>query len=239
MVSPESSCYDAAIMGEPRTEKQIRSAIVAENAVATSQRRPFQSRLAGVRGPAVRRRRHGAGRRSFLSLQRPLSVFQSRAAPCGLRDEGIVYVFLGDLLGGRPSRPSLYDDDGRVDYERVRRTEAFQRGLEQLTHGLSGNTVAFLCSEEDPLDCHRGLMIAPALCECGHPPSHLRKDGSVETNERMERRLLEKTGVGAGILDGLFAVTLSHEECHSLLAEAYRRLALRKAYRLQGDPDRE
>lgn len=80
---------------------------------------------------------------------------------------------------------------------------------------------------------------APALGERGCPPSHLRRNGSIETNEQMERRLLEKTGVGAGILDGLFAATLSQEERHALLAEAYRRLALRKAYRLQGDLDRE
>ncbi|MHB1424696.1 MAG: DUF488 domain-containing protein [Gemmataceae bacterium] len=140
----------------------------------------------------------------------------------GLRDEGIAYVFLGDLLGGRPGQPSLYDDDGRVNYERVRRTEAFQRGLQQLTRGLKGNTVALLCSEEDPLDCHRGLMIAPALCENDFPPCHLRKDGSLETNEEMERRLLRDTGVGAGLLDGLFAAMVSEEERRLFLAEAYR-----------------
>src|SRR5690242_3715871 len=40
----------------------------------------------------------------------------------GLREHDIAYVFLGDLLGGRPAAPALYDNDGRVDYERVRRT---------------------------------------------------------------------------------------------------------------------
>jgi hypothetical protein len=29
-----------------------------------------------------------------------------------------------------------------------------------------------LCAEEDPLDCHRGLMIAPALAERGVPVVH-------------------------------------------------------------------
>jgi len=156
-----------------------------------------------------------------------------------LREEGIAYVFLGDLLGGRPGLPSLYDDDGRVNYERVRQTEAFQRGLEQLTHGLNGNTVAFLCSEEDPLQCHRGLMIAPALSERGFPPHHLRKDGSLESNKQMERRLLRETGVGAGLLDGLFAATLTEEERRSLLAEAYRCQARRKAYQLPSDSETE
>lgn len=149
----------------------------------------------------------------------------------GLREHGIAYVFLGDLLGGRPASPALYDDEGRVDYERVRRTAEFQRGLERLAHGLLGCTVAFLCSEEDPLDCHRGLMIAPALTEHGFTPGHLRKDSSIETNEAMENRLLRETRVGAGLLDGLFAAVLTEEDRQALLAEAYRRMARRKAYR--------
>lgn len=33
-----------------------------------------------------------------------------------LAGRDLVYVFLGDLLGGRPQRPSLYDPDGRVNY---------------------------------------------------------------------------------------------------------------------------
>jgi uncharacterized protein (DUF488 family) len=156
-----------------------------------------------------------------------------------LNETGIAYIFLGDLLGGRPGQPSLYDEDGRVNYERVRRTESFQRGLDQLMHGLNGNRVAFLCSEEDPLDCHRGLMIAPALCERGLPPHHLRRDGSLETNAEIESRLLRETGVGVGLLDGLFAITLTEEERRSLLSEAYGRMARAKAYRLQGDAETE
>lgn len=157
----------------------------------------------------------------------------------GLHEERIAYVFLGDLLGGRPGQPSLYDEDGRVNYERVRRTEAFQRGLDHLLRGAKEHITAFLCSEEDPLECHRGLMIAPALSERGFPPRHLRKDGSLETTEEMERRLLRDTGVGTGLLDGLFATTLTDEDRRSLLADAYRRMAQRKAYRLQGSTDEE
>jgi hypothetical protein len=82
-------------------------------------------------------------------------------------------------------------------------------------------------------------MIAPALCERGFAPHHLRRDGSLETNEEVERRLLRETGVGEGLLDGLFAMTLTAEERGSLLAEAYRRMALRKAYRRQAGMDTE
>lgn len=159
----------------------------------------------------------------------------------GLSGEGIHYAFLGNWMGGRPGQPSLYDDDGRVNYERVRQTEAFQFGLDYLIRTVREweYTTAFLCSEEDPLQCHRGLMIAPALSERGLPPHHLRKDGSVESNEQMERRLLRETGVGAGLIDGLFAATLTEEDHRFLLSEAYRCQARRKAYQLPLDSESE
>lgn len=149
-----------------------------------------------------------------------------------LRGWDIAYAFLGDLLGGRPRDLSLYDAEGRADYERMRATPAVQRGLDRLLQGLEEHRVAMLCAEEDPLDCHRGLMIAPALGERGVATAHLRGDGSVESMEAMEGRLLAETRVGADFLNGLFASVLSEEDRRGWLAEAYRVMARRKAYRL-------
>ena len=154
-----------------------------------------------------------------------------------LREYDIAYAFFGDQLGGRPGRPSLYDADGRVDYERVRATAEFRRGLDRLCRAAGEQRVAMLCGEEDPLDCHRGLMITPALAERGVRTGHLRKDGRVESTAEMEDRLLTVTGVGAGILDGLFAALVPPEERGRLLAEAYRVQARRKAYQVQPEED--
>jgi hypothetical protein len=151
----------------------------------------------------------------------------------GLRQHDIVYAFLGNLLGGRPRQASLYDGEGRVDYERMRGTAQVRAGLEHLAEALESYKVAMLCAEEDPLDCHRGLMIAPALEEMGITPCHLRGDGSVETTAEMEERLLAVTGIGIGVLDGLFGGLVSEDERRQILAEAYRVQARRKAFRLR------
>jgi uncharacterized protein (DUF488 family) len=162
-----------------------------------------------------------------------LPQFNRPDLEAALRSQGMSYVFLGDLLGGRPAQADLYDDEGRVDYERVRATEFFRRGLDRLVQETEQFTVTMLCAEEDPLDCHRGLMIAPALMERGLAPRHLRRDGRIETTPEMEQRLLAVTGVGAGILDGLFAASVSAEERQEMLAEAYRLQARRKAFRFR------
>ena len=152
-----------------------------------------------------------------------------------LSDRDITYAFFGDFLGGRPGQLSLYDTDGRLDYERVRKTAEFQRGLHRLIEASEEYRIAMLCAEEDPLDCHRGLMIAPALVERGIAALHLRGNGEIETQEQMENRLCAETGVGVGILDGLFAPTLSEVERRDLVADAYRTMARRKSYRLRSD----
>lgn len=148
-----------------------------------------------------------------------------------LESQGIGYVFLGEQLGGRPRLAELYNEAGQVDYELVRRTAEFQNGLDHLITESDRCCTAMLCSEEDPLDCHRGLMITPALGECGLAPGHLRKDGSIESTAAMEQRLLGITGVGAGLWDGLFSQMISEDERRQMLVEAYRAMAARKAFR--------
>jgi hypothetical protein len=163
-------------------------------------------------------------------FSRRLPHFNGPQLAATLRARGVTYVFLGDLLGGRPEPDELYDADGRVDYERVRATDFFREGLDRLLQVAEQFTVAMLCSEEDPLDCHRGLMIAPALAERGVHVGHLRGDGRIESTEVLEQRLLVGSA-GAALLEGLFAPLLTSEERRQTLAEAYRRMARRKAYR--------
>jgi uncharacterized protein (DUF488 family) len=168
-------------------------------------------------------------------FSRRLPQYNRAALEEALPQSDIVYAFLGNLLGGRPAGRDLYDPEGWADYARMRQTAAFRRGLDRLLLGAEDYTVALLCAEEDPLDCHRGLMIAPALAELGRPPLHLRKDGSLETTGDMERRLLKLTGVADGLLDGLFAAQLDEAERLTLLAEAYRARNRKIAYRAQDE----
>ena len=144
-----------------------------------------------------------------------------------LRSENIAYKFFGEELGGRPDDPAAYFDDGRVNYPARRRSYAFQAGLERLLGLAEEKAVALLCAEEDPLDCHRFLMISPELVAAGPPPVHLRKDGSRETQEAAENRLLAAQGFA-----GVAANTLFPEARAEALEKAYELQAQRAAFRV-------
>lgn len=179
-------------------------------------------RAAGVTAVADVRSQPASGR---------LPQFNRAELEQSLRAAGIAYIFMGQQLGGRPELPSLYDADGRANYVRMRATAAFKDGLERLCRGMERFTIAMMCAEEDPLDCHRGLMITPALVERGIKPAHLRGDGSIESTAAMGQRLLDATGIGSGMTVGLFASQISDAERREMLDEAYERQSRRKAFR--------
>jgi len=156
---------------------------------------------------------------------RYVSAYNQTDLEAALRTAGIAYAFLGDDLGGRPRPPELYDSSGRVNYLRVRAESFFGRGLDWLCQLGQGGWVAMMCSEEDPLDCHRGLMITPALVERGVAPLHLRGDGTTETTAALEDRLLRETRLESPLFAG------DPEERRFLLTRAYQLMADRKAFR--------
>ena len=111
-----------------------------------------------------------------------------------LRAFGIGYVFLGKELGGRPDGTQYYDDEGHVRYDRLAESDLFEAGLVRLLQGAREHRVAMLCSEADPAQCHRHLLIARVLDSRGVRVTHIEADGSVTTySEVAERTPIQRT----------------------------------------------
>jgi hypothetical protein len=50
-----------------------------------------------------------------------------------------------------------------------------------------------MCSEHEPLTCHRCLLVGRRLVERGVGVAHILRDGTIESNEKTEDRLLALT----------------------------------------------
>ena len=137
-----------------------------------------------------------------------------------LRQDGIAYVFLGEQLGGRPKGEAFFCE-GVADYEKMAATPSFAEGLKRLIAGAKKYRIAMVCSEHDPLDCHRCLLVGRALSEKGISVKHILSNGTLVSQKDVEKRLLDLSGKGN---DDLF------ETDESRLASAYRQRSLSVAY---------
>ena len=108
-----------------------------------------------------------------------------RTLPDLLDDIGIAYNFMGDSLGGKPADPALYDPKGKPDYRRMRARGEFREGISRLAGMTSRRRIAVMCSEEDPSQCHRLLLLGPPLEEAGCELRHIRRDGSVSSTDAL------------------------------------------------------
>ncbi len=116
--------------------------------------------------------------------------FKRDALAVALGALGLEYVFLGRELGGRSADPADYRD-GRIDYGRLRETERFRRGVERVVRGAGRRRIALMCAEKEPLDCHRTLLVAPALEARNIAVTHILADGGVEPHGAAMDRLLD------------------------------------------------
>lgn len=150
-------------------------------------------------------------------FSRRVPQFNKELLQAALRPAGIAYVFLGRELGGRPADPALYTD-GVADYERMAETALFREGIDRVIAGAAREHIALMCSEKDPRDCHRCLLVGRALNTHGVSVRHLLAEGGTVTQAQIEEEFL------AGWNGDLFMPSTER------LASAYREHALRHAF---------
>ena len=137
-----------------------------------------------------------------------------------LRAAGIAYVFRGRELGGQPADRACYDADGRVMYDALAETAAFSEGIgfvldtvsvrpepvegrtDTAPHSMqrsetirertdTARRMALMCSEKEPLECHRTLLIAQTLAKSSVAVAHIHADGHLESHAEAMNRLLD------------------------------------------------
>jgi uncharacterized protein (DUF488 family) len=138
-----------------------------------------------------------------------------------LRTHGIAYRFLGKELGARSDDSSSYEG-GRVQYARLAQTELFRKGLKRVLSEMKGDVrIALMCAEEDPLECHRTILVARNLATLGVHVEHIHANGELESHDLALNRLMRLLKLPE---EDLFH---SREE---FLDEAYRKQEERIAY---------
>lgn len=115
--------------------------------------------------------------------------FSRESLKQSLRQANVAYTFLGKELGARSDNPDCYRS-GKVQYDLLARQPAFAAGVARVNEGMARYSIALMCAEKDPIECHRALLVARHFHQVGTPVSHILADGSLERHDMFESRLL-------------------------------------------------
>lgn len=109
-----------------------------------------------------------------------------------LKNNGLYYIFMGNELGARWKDKNVYTKEGYLDFEKVRETDKFNNAIRHIEDRIDkGFRIALMCTEKDPIDCHRAILIAPKFYYNGYNVKNILENGDILTQEDIEKRLLD------------------------------------------------
>lgn len=108
-----------------------------------------------------------------------------------LKKNDIQYLHFGEEFGAR--RTDSLNTEGQVDFEQTARTIKFKRGVERLMNGLQkGFCISLMCSEANPLECHRFSLVSRYFYDNGLDVQHILKDGELASHESLEKEMIDE-----------------------------------------------
>lgn len=101
----------------------------------------------------------------------------------------VQYLHFGEEFGAR--RYDSIDENGQVNFEMAVKTPAFISGALRILRGMErGHNIAFMCSEADPLECHRFALVSRYFHDTGIVVQHILKDAKLASHETLEKEMI-------------------------------------------------
>ena len=126
-----------------------------------------------------------------------------------------------------------YNEEGYSDFEKVIYEDDFIKGIERLKVGCEkGYKIVLLGAMQDPLRCHRSILVGRALRKAGFNVKHILDDYSIVSQEKIEEGLLDKyfSNRGQLTIDSLLGNEISEDE---MVEEGYRLANKEIGYRIE------
>lgn len=107
-----------------------------------------------------------------------------------LNSNGIQYLHFGEEFGAR--RTDSLDANGQVNFEMAVETPSFKHGVERLMKGLEkGFRISLMCSEANPLECHRFSLVSRYFYDNGMDVGHIMKDTELTSHKDLEEKMIQ------------------------------------------------
>lgn len=150
-----------------------------------------------------------------------------------LTKEGFKYIYMGREFAANRLNKESYNDEGYCDFTKVVNEKEFKEGIERLKNGCKkGYKIALLGAMQDPLRCHRSILMGRELEKEGFSVTHILDDYSTITQDKIESKLLDKYFDDRNQIS--FDVMLGNEKSEEeFLNEAYKLANKEIGYRIE------
>ncbi len=109
-----------------------------------------------------------------------------------LAENGFIYRNYNKEFGARQENRKYYKK-GYLDFSEYAKSDAFLDGISKIEAGIHSDfTFVFMCAEKDPSTCHRSIMVAREFFKLGYNIKNILADGSFETQEDLEQRMIKQ-----------------------------------------------
>ena len=110
-----------------------------------------------------------------------------------LKKNGFTYIYMGEEFAAKRVRKISYNKEGYADFDKVILEEEFLRGIKRLKTGLEkGYKIVLLGAMQDPIRCHRSILVGRELEKHGFDVNHILDDYSLASQRDIEESLLDK-----------------------------------------------
>jgi uncharacterized protein (DUF488 family) len=110
-----------------------------------------------------------------------------------LAENGFIYIYMGKEFAAQREDKKLYTEEGYADFEKVIYDKDFLNGIERLKVGCKkGYRIVIMGAMQDPINCHRCILLGRALKKEGFNIKHILNDYKLASQEDLEVILLDK-----------------------------------------------
>lgn len=110
-----------------------------------------------------------------------------------LKELGFIYIYMAREFAAKRIPKISYNKEGYCDFEKAVQEDSFKRGIERLKRGCKkGYRIVLLGAMQDPIRCHRSILVGRELEKHGFNVHHILDDYSLATQRDIEENLLDK-----------------------------------------------
>lgn len=150
-----------------------------------------------------------------------------------LKKEGFIYIYMATEFAAKRINKVSYNKEGYSNFEKVINEESFKNGIQRLKNGvLKGYKIVLLGAMQDPIRCHRSILVGRELIKYGFNVKHILDDYTLASQKDLEQNLLDKYFINRNqiTIDNLLGTSKNEED---LIKDAYKLANKEIGYRIE------